>query len=70
MCTAAYSTAQTDAAISAVERWIANDVGITPGGKGARDDQSNVPPGYPQAWFPIAGYGLRVPVSWSVIPGR
>ena len=30
MCTAAYSTAQTDAAINAVERWIANDVGITP----------------------------------------
>ena len=24
MCTAAYSTAQTDAAISAVEHWIAN----------------------------------------------
>ena len=29
MCTAAYSTAQTDAAISAVEHWIANDLGIT-----------------------------------------
>ena len=30
MCTAAYSTAQTDAAINAVERWMALDVGITP----------------------------------------
>lgn len=30
MCTAAYSTAQTDAAISAVEHWMALDVGITP----------------------------------------
>lgn len=25
---------------------------------------------YPQAWFPIAGYDLRAPVSWSVMPGR
>ena len=30
MCTAAYSTAQTDAAISAVEHWFALDLGITP----------------------------------------
>ena len=30
MCTAAYSTAQTDAAISAVERWMALDVGQSP----------------------------------------
>ena len=25
---------------------------------------------YPQAWFAIAGYDLRAPVSWSVMPGR
>ena len=24
---------------------------------------------YPQAWFAIAGYDLRAPVSWSVMPG-
>ena len=29
MCTAAYNTAQTDASISAVEHWIANDVATT-----------------------------------------
>ena len=24
----------------------------------------------PQMWFPIPGYQLRAPVTWSVLPGK
>ena len=25
---------------------------------------------HPQMWYPIDGYELRAPVTWSVMPGR